>query len=132
MNIQKGLLAILASGAWIGLSEFTRNELCFKKLWIDKYANMGLGFPSEMVNNALWGVWSLLLAGMIVYLTLKLKFWETVIISWMAAFVMMWVVIGNLNVLPETLLWFAVPWSIAEVLLASVIARAVTGVGKKD
>jgi hypothetical protein len=61
------------------------------------------------VNTALWGLWSFMLAGVIVFLLQKLRFLETVVTVWFLAFVMMWIVVGNLNVLPLELLKFAIP-----------------------
>ena len=37
----------------------------------------------------------------------------------------MWIVIGNLNVLPVGLLPVAVPWSLVEMALAVVIAQTI-------
>ena len=67
----KNILAFLASGIWIGLSEFIRNELLFKSYWLQKYASLGLQFPSGPINNALWGIWSLFLAGVTLFLQEK-------------------------------------------------------------
>ena len=40
-------------------------------------------------------------------------------------FALMWIVVGNLNVLPIVLLPIAVPWSLAEVALAVLIAQMI-------
>jgi hypothetical protein len=119
--MKKTIFAFFLSGAWIGFSEFARNELLFKSYWLEKYHSLGILFPSAPVNNALWGVWSFVLAGLTVYLTRKLKFLETAAVLWIAAFVLMWIVIGNLNVLPIKLLLFAVPLSMVEVTGAAWI-----------
>jgi len=44
-------------------------------------------------------------------------------LSWFVAFVLMWVVIGNLGVLPYGLLVFAVPLSLLESFLATFIIK---------
>ena len=116
-------IIFLATGAWIGASEFLRNELLFKGLWIAKYDSLGLVFPSAMVNNAIWGLWSLLFAALILFLSRRLKFLETVLVAWVSAFVLMWLTIFNLNVLPLALLIPAVPLSLIEVLVASLICH---------
>jgi len=126
-SVRKTVAATLVAGIWIGFSEFLRNEILFKGLWLDKYADLGLRFPSQTINNALWGVWSFLLAGIIVYLIRKLGFAGVFLVTWMLAFVMMWVVIWNLNVLPNGLLPIAIPWSLAETALAILIARKLLG-----
>ena len=115
---------IILVGGWIGLSEFVRNELLFKHLWIDKYSSLNLIFPSSMVNNMVWAIWSFVFAGLIIYLSKKLSFKSTIIVSWLFAFLMMWLVIGNMNVLPYKLLIFAVPLSLIEVAVAALISNS--------
>ncbi len=48
---------------------------------------------------------------------------QTVFLSWLSAFVMMWVAIGNLGVLPFSILYAAVPLSLLEVFIASFIIK---------
>jgi hypothetical protein len=130
MKIGRTILAVAASGAWISVSEFARNQLVFQSYWLEKYKSLGVVFPSQMINGAMWGVWSMVLAGAVVYLLTKMKLIQAIIVAWVMAFVMMWVVIGNLDVLPYGLLLFAVPWSIVEVTLAALIAKGIAG--KRD
>jgi hypothetical protein len=126
--MKKSVLAGLASGAWISASEFVRNELAFKSSWIEKFNFNGMTFPSDPMNNALWGLWSLMLAGTIVFLLKRMRFIEAVLVAWFMAFAMMWIVIGNLNVLPFSLLPFAIPWSLVEVTIAAWLAKKVLGI----
>lgn len=119
------VIAFFISGIWISFSEFIRNEIAFKYLWIEKYKSLGLTFPSSILNNAIWGLWSFTVAGVIVFLSEKLKLVETVIVSWLMAFVMMWLVIGNMNVLPFNILLYAVPLSILEVYIAAFICKKI-------
>jgi hypothetical protein len=78
-------------------------------------------FPSEPINGAVWGVWSLLFAIAIFIISRKFNLNETALLSWLVGFVLMWVVIGNMGVLPEGLLLYAVPLSLIEAYLASLI-----------
>jgi len=112
--MKKKILAVFISGLWISFSEFFRNEILFKNYWLDKYASLGMEFPSEIINNFMWGIWSFLFAGCIIFLLRKLKCYEVFMISWIMVFVLMWITIGNLNVLPYKLLFFAIPLSIIE------------------
>ena len=48
---------------------------------------------------------------------------ETAIITWSMGFVLMWLVIGNMGVLPLSILPIAVPWSMVEVLGAVFIVK---------
>ncbi len=111
----KHLAGIVVATAWIGASEFLRNQIVFNSYWTDHYRKLGLTFPSAPIHGAVWGVWSLALAVILYVLTQKFSFWQTVFLGWVNGFVLMWLVIGNLGVLPFSLLWFAVPWSLLEV-----------------
>lgn len=123
--LKRKILAFIVTGLWISMAEFLRNELLFKSHWLEKYGSLGLQFPSATINNAMWGVWSFLMALVIVYLTTRLRLLETIGMVWITAFVMMWVVIGNLNVLPYSLLVYAVPLSLLEVAVAVLLSRMI-------
>jgi hypothetical protein len=122
MKIMKNtILPVLLATIWISISEFVRNQLLFQSYWVDHYQAMGLEFPAEPINGAIWGVWSLLFALAIFIFSKKFSFWQTVLYAWFIGFVLMWVVIGNLGVLPYVLLVYAVPLSFLEVLVAVFI-----------
>jgi hypothetical protein len=115
------VLSILLATIWISLSEFLRNEILFKSYWVNHYQSMGLVFPSEPVNGALWGVWSLLFAIAIFIISRKFTLGQTTFLSWFVAFVLMWVVLGNMNVLPFDLLRYAIPLSLLEAFIGAWI-----------
>jgi hypothetical protein len=118
---KKTVFPILVATIWISISEFVRNEFLVKSLWTEHYAKLGMVFPSEPINGAVWGVWSLLFAIAIFIISRKFNLNETALLSWLVGFVLMWVVIGNMDVLPEGLLLYAVPLSLIEAYLASLI-----------
>jgi len=126
------ILPILLAFAWISLSEFARNEFLLKSYWVEHYESMGLTFPSEPVNGIVWGLWSLLFAVAIYLLSRRFSLWDTTLLAWLMAFVMMWTAIGNLGVLPFRLLWFAVPLSLLEALIATWIIRRVTPASARE
>jgi hypothetical protein len=49
---------------------------------------------------------------------------QTTFISWFFAFLMMWVALGNLGVLPFGLLFYALPLSILESFIAAFIIKS--------
>jgi len=123
--LKKTVVPVFLATIWISISEFVRNEFMLKSYWTEHYEKLGVVFPSEPVNGAVWGIWSLCFAILIFVIQKKFKFCQTVAISWFAGFVLMWLVTGNLSVLPFEILIFAVPLSILEVLVAVfIISRA--------
>ena len=121
--MKKNVLSILVATIWISLSEFFRNEVLLKSFWTDHYQSLGLVFPSEAINGIVWGIWSLLLAVAIFMINKKFNLLQTIFLSWLMAFLMMWIVIGNLNVLPIGILLFAIPLSLLEIYLAALIVN---------
>lgn len=114
-------IATILAGIWISISEFLRNEVLFKDYWVDHYASMGLDFPSEPINGAMWGLWSMLFAIAIFIFSRRFSFLHTVLLAWFVGFILMWVVVGNMGVLPFSILIFAIPLSLLEVLVAALI-----------
>jgi hypothetical protein len=125
MKYLRPVLAILAATIWISLSEFFRNQILLKNYWTDHYQSMGLTFPAEPVNGAVWGLWSLFFAITIFFLSGKFNLLWTFIFSWFVGFVLMWVVIGNLGVLPLGILPYAIPLSLLEAFVAVWITRRI-------
>ena len=119
--LKKTLLPVILATIWISLSEFVRNEFLLKSYWTQHYGEMGLTFPAEPINGAVWGIWSLLFAIAIFIISRKFSLMQTTLLSWFTGFVLMWVVIGNLGVLPYGILAVAIPLSLLEAFLASYI-----------
>jgi hypothetical protein len=130
MKYYRNLLAILAATIWISLSEFLRNQFLLNKFWVDHYDSLGMTFPAEAINGAVWGIWSLLYAVTIFIIARKFTLWQTTLIAWLTGFLMMWLVIGNLGVLPFGMLIYAVPLSLLEAFLAAFIIRSLSASGK--
>ncbi len=51
---------------------------------------------------------------------------QTTFLSWFVGFILMWVVVGNLGVLPTGILFIAVPLSLFEAFLATLIITKMT------
>lgn len=123
----KKLLSVLAAGAWISLSEFFRNEILLKSYWTEHYSKLGLDFPDDPVNGALWGLWSFLFAGAIFVMARKFSLMQTAMLAWFVGFVLMWVVIGNMGVLPYKVLYAALPLSLLEAFVAAFLVHKISG-----
>lgn len=124
-NRSREIIAVLSTTAWIGLSEFLRNQLWLLQIWVNHYHTLGLSFPAAAVNGVVWMMWSFCFAVVIFVVSRRFGFWATAALAWVFGFVMMWLVIGNLGVLPWGLLWAAVPLSMLEALCATLITQRV-------
>ena len=120
------LLAILATTVWISLNEFLRNQLVLIDHWTQHYAAMGLTFPGEPINGAVWGLWSLCFAVVVFFMARRFSLLETSVLAWGAGFVLMWLVVGNLGMLPMSILPYAIPWSLVEAFGAVWVVKKVT------
>lgn len=112
---------ILLAGLWVTFSEFLRNELLFKFYWVDHFDSLGLRFETLPLNGVLWMVWSFLLVYVSREFLSVFKFWKGLFLVWIMGFLMMWITIYNLQVLPVALLFFALPWSFVELYVAGTI-----------
>jgi hypothetical protein len=119
--MKKILLPIVLATVWISISEFVRNSFFLHNYWVEHYQKLGLTFPEKSVNGAFWGIWSLCFAVVIFILSKKYSLMQTTLLSWFVGFVLMWLVIGNLGVLPFKILTLAIPLSLLEAFLASFI-----------
>jgi len=122
-SFKQTILPILLATIWISVSEFVRNEYLVKSYWTNHYQHLGLIFPSEPINGAIWGLWSLLFAIAIYILAKKFTLLHTTFIAWFTGFALMWVVTGNLGVLPYGLLLYAIPLSVLESFIAAFIIK---------
>lgn len=118
---KKTILPILLATIWISISEFVRNTFLLHNYWTAHYQNLGLTFPEQPINGAVWGIWSLCFAISIYIISRKFSIIETTFLSWFVGFVFMWLVIGNMGVLPFGILPIALPLSLLEAFLATFI-----------
>jgi hypothetical protein len=127
MNLQsRSIVAVILTGIWVNASEFFRNEVLFKKYWITHYRSLGMTFPSEPLNGMIWIVWGFLFSIAIYLISRKFNLTQTTLICWFMGFVLMWVTIWNLNVLPSAILIYAVPLSLLEAFIGSYICLKIS------
>jgi len=119
------ILATVVAATWIAASEFIRNSLLFQSLWEEHYKSLGLIFPNAPTNGMVWLLWSLVFAAVIVSLAQRFSWLQASTLAWSTGFVMMWLVIGNLGVLPIKLLVYAIPLSLIEAGGAAWIGKRI-------
>ena len=124
--MKRYVFAILAAGTWMNVSEFIRNELLIKHIWIDGFREIGITFPSEPLNGAIWGIWAFIFVSMLAWLTTRFNLLKSTIIAWVIGFVLLWIAMWNMGILPSGLLYWAIPWSIIEVYVAAFICSRFT------
>ncbi|MCB0793979.1 MAG: hypothetical protein KDB88_04510 [Flavobacteriales bacterium] len=119
------LIAILATTVWVSVNEFVRNQLVLADHWVEQYAGMGLTFPAEPQNGAVWGLWALCFAVIAYFISKDGGLLRAGLLLWSIGFVLMWIVIGNMAVLPFSILPVAIPWSLIEAFGAVWIMKRI-------
>ena len=119
----RNFIAIFATGIWVNASEFFRNEILLKSHWVSHYQTLGLTFPSSPLNGLVWVTWGFLFASAIYLISRKFDLIQTTLIGWFIGFVLMWLVLWNLLVLPTAILVYAIPLSLLEVFVGAYISR---------
>ena len=120
---KKTILPILLAGVWINISETIRWEFLIKSHWIEHHQKLGIAFPEEPINIIVWMIWGFLLAAIIFILSKKFNLLQTAFFSWFVVFIMLWIVMWNLDVLPNGILLIAGPLSLLEAFVAALICK---------
>ena len=123
---KKPIARILLSGLWIAFSEFARNELLFKYVWVRHYDSLHLTFETTPLNGILWLLWSIIFSYGIYELLSVFSVKKTIALAWIFGFVLMWITIFNLQVLPLRLLLWAIPLSGIEVYVSVLLLKKLT------
>ena len=97
-----------------------------KSYWVEYYQNLDLVFPIELANNLIWMMWGFLVALVIFILSKKFNLLLTTFISWISIFLMLWIVLWNINMLPTEILKYVIPLSFIEVLVGAWICTKVS------
>jgi len=118
------ILTVVLTGLWVNVSEFFRNQYLLNSHWVDHFRSLGMAFPSEPLNGMIWMIWGFVYASMMYVISRKYPLGQTTVLSWIAGFLMMWLVTWNLNVLPLFILVYAVPLSLLESYVGSYICLA--------
>jgi len=122
-NYKKAIWQILLVSLWINIFE-TLRWMLFAKPEIDmhfKAANLVL--PNEPINNLLWLIWGIIIAVMIFIVSKKFKVLQTTFIVWITVYIMHWIALWNMAVLPINILWLAVPLTFINVLVGALISK---------
>lgn len=121
--LKNTVLPIFMVGIWINISEGLRWELLIKSYWNDFYQNLNLVFPNQTVNGIVWIVWGFLLAIIVFILSKKFNLLQTTLLSWFMVFVMLWLVLWNVDILPNGILLYVIPLSLIELFIGSLICK---------
>ncbi len=122
-KISKSLLPVLLTGIWLNVSGTVRWLFLIEDFWIEKYNSLNLIFPAELLNNITWMVWGFLFAILIYILSKKFNLLQTTLLSWFAAYVMMWVIVWNVGILPPETLWINIPLSLLDAFIGALICK---------
>lgn len=124
---RRNIFAIVLACLWINASEFFRNQILLPKHWAAHYQALGIAFPSAPINGLVWVIWGFIFAGVVYAISRRFGLMATFLLCWTFAFPMMWLVIWNLNVLPISILVYAIPLSLLEAFVAALICNRLSG-----
>ena len=124
--LKKTILPIILIGLWINISITIGWMLILEGYWIEKYQSMNLVFPTGLINNITWMIWGFLLATTIFILSKKFNLLQTTFLAWFVAFIMMWVIVWNVGVLPTGMLLFNIPNSLFVTFIGTLICKKLT------
>lgn len=120
-HLKKTILPILLTGIWLNVSGTIRWIYLIEPYWLEKYNYLNLVFPSEPINNIIWMIWGFMFAMVIFILSKKFNLIQTTLLSWFMVYVMMWVIVWNVGVLPTGMLWMNIPLSLLDAYVGAFI-----------
>jgi len=94
-----------------------------KAYWVDFFESFGHVLPEQAINIVIWVIWGFSVALVVYFLSRKFSLIQTTLLTWFALFVLLWLVLWNLGMLPIAILAIVVPWSFVEVLVAAWICN---------
>ncbi len=122
-HLKKTILPILLTGIWINISITIGWILILKSYWIEKYQSLNLVFPIGITNNIVWMIWGFMLATIVFILSKKFTVLQTTFLAWFVAFIMLWVIIWNVGILPTGMLLFNIPNSLFVTFISALICK---------
>ena len=120
-HLKNTILPILLTGIWLNISGTIRWIYLIEPYWHEKYIYLNLEFPAEPINNIIWMIWGLMFAIVIFILSKKFSLIQTTLLSWFMVYVMMWIVVWNVGVLPTRMLWINIPLSFIDAYVGALI-----------
>jgi hypothetical protein len=122
-NFKKVFWQVLIVSLWVNIFE-TLRWILFVKPDIDIYfKSANLVLPNGPINNMLWLIWGIIIAVMIFIISKKYKVLQTTFIVWVTVYVMHWIALWNMAVLPINILLLAVPLTFINVLVGALICN---------
>jgi hypothetical protein len=127
MRKAKPIWVILLLTLWINIAESVRWMLYTQSRFEALFTSLGLVFPNKPINNILWLIWGALIAVIVYVLSKKFTLLQTTLVSWLAVFVLLWIVLWNYAILPVEILPVVAPLSLVTMFVAALIARKLQG-----
>lgn len=119
----KPLWHVLLLAIWINIAETVRWVLYSKPQFEAHFQRMGLELPNTPLNGILWMAWGTTIAFVVYMVAQKFTLFQTTIITWLAAFVLVWIALWNSTVLPLEILPVVIPLSLVTMFIAALIAK---------
>ncbi len=119
----KPVWQVLVLAVWVNLAETVRWMAYTKPRFDALYHSRGLEMPNGPVNGILWMIWGATIAFLVFMLARKFTLFQTTLLAWLGAFVLIWIVLWNSAVLPVEILPVVAPLSLVTVLVAAFIAK---------
>ncbi len=122
-DYKKAIWHILIISLWINIAETLRWLLYSKAYFLEVYQSLNLVLPFGPIYLILWLIWGILLSTIIYIISKKYTLLQTTVMIWIMAFLMVWITLFNLNVLPLSMLWLVIPLSFIDILVGVLISN---------
>ncbi|SOB91110.1 hypothetical protein SAMN05877809_101295 [Rhodobacter sp. JA431] len=121
MSLKSSLTPIVAGWVWISACEFGINSYWLQSEWEDYFGALGVDYPGEPMQLLVWAGWALLYALCLRMLLVRFGGLFAGLISWFMVFGLMFVALGNINLMTQDFLTLIVPATLAEAVSAALV-----------
>jgi len=122
-NYKTAIWHIIIISLWINIAETLRWILFSQSHFMEHYQRLNLVLPFGPIVLILWLLWGILLSVVIYTISKKYTLLQTVGIIWIMAYLMVWIALYNLNVLPVSMLWLVIPLSFINIIIGTLISN---------
>jgi hypothetical protein len=122
-NLKTAIWHIILISLWINISETLRWILFSQSHFMKHYQSLNLVLPLGPLVLLFWLIWGVLLSAMIYFISEKFSLLQSTFMIWIMAFLMFWLGLYNLDVLPVSILWLVIPLSFISVLVGVLISN---------
>jgi hypothetical protein len=130
MGLKSSLTPIIAGWVWISGCEYGINQVWLKSQWDDYFGAIGVTYPGDITNLALWAGWCLAYAIAMRMMLARFGALFAGIITWILVFGLTMISLSNFGMMDTEMLKLFAMGSLAEAISAALVMSMFVGINR--